>query len=402
MRGGLGLGTAASRGALAVVWEAALDALSLSTSANAAELQAALVALGFLYTRPSVATVQTSASEVVTVGIDVDVPRVGNAGYGQGLVIEDARTNVAYFSHAIGTAGGWNAGTAATTTGYAAGPDGAAGTATRIAGGAGAFGTYSNRPAPSAGATSYVGSVWARLVNRAIYPSIQPASPTPTANRFSSTPGHDLWFRSSTPVRTASSAYCFQTHDPGASVDAAFDFAQVEAGTWASEAIVTVGATATRAADRLAIDASRIVRSGRVGLALRAILKGSIGGSNDYAADPYLWRYDASNYCTINRTTGAATVVIAGASYTTASGFTAARGDVVDYWVEAGGGALQTVVKARKNSGAVTTLGTGAAQGTHPSATSMDLLSNAATAPLSAWLQLAQAYAPGRRIAWAA
>lgn len=389
-----------------VVWEARLDSLPLSTATNATELRSLLAALGLTLTRASAATVQTSSSSLVTSGIGVDDPRVGDAGYGRGLVLEESRQNIVVRCR-VGNPGGagWLAGNAGTMTGtYANGPDGAAMTAARITvDSTGDYGTYTSNGITSA---ANVGSLWYRLLDRLNKPSVLPSLPAGAAYRETVTPGVDTWFRYVSPVRTAAATYAVQVHDTSvlSAVDAVCDCAQMEGGTWASELILTTGAAATRQPDRALLDsAARIVRGGRVGIHVRAALKGSIGGSNDYAADPFLWRYDANNYASINRTTGAVTVVIAGASYTTASGFTAARGDVVDYWVEAGGGSLQTVVKARKNGGAVTTLGTTSPQGTHPSATSMDLLSNAGSSGhLSCWLQSVRAYAPGRRPSWCA
>ena len=389
-----------------VIWDAALSALPLSTTTNAAELRGRLAALGLTLTRASAATVQTSASTVVTSGIGVDDPRVGDGGYGRGLVLEESRQNITPNAR---SASGFALGTGTTpTTDYAAGPDGTV-AADRYQVNSGGFSSY--YVAASAARTF---SVWVRHATGtgtsciAIEGSSYPASLADTRTVDTT------WQRVSI-YKTGGLYYVLQDGRnvyPGTSAgarDVVIDLVQIEAGAFATELILTTGAAATRQPDRVLLDsAARIVRGGRVTLNARMALKGSIGGSNDYAADPYLWRYDGSNYASINRTTGAITIVIAGASYTTASGLTAARGDVVDYWIEAGGGSLQTVVKARKSTdggvtfGAVTTLGTTSPQGTHPSATSMDLLSNAGTAGhLSCWLQRFRAYSPGRRIQWA-
>lgn len=417
-----------------VVWSAEFLTAPVSTTTNAAALRALLADRGLTLTRASTATVQTSAAAMVTSGIGVDDPRIGDGGYGRGLVFEESRQGVLLRSEDF-TNASWSRAPVAlgisgdTTTA----PDGTttADTVTDTADG-GATQHYVSQPAsgPPANGTVMTLSVLAKAGTKSVV-GLAPnnAGVGFTFDLSSGVVGAQInsapiekgvwslgggWYRcwlvftfaSASPISrlymantTASVLYT------GAGTGTVIVWgAQLEAGRWPSELVPTAGATASRLAERLTCSATpAIVRGGRIGLAAKLALKASIGGTVDYSADPYLWSYDANNYASINRTTGAVTVVIAGSSYTTASGFTAARGDVVDYWVEAGGGALNTVVKARKNGGAVTTLGTSpAAQGTHPSAAALDLLSNAGTSNhLSAWLQSAQAYAPGRRPSWA-
>lgn len=417
MRPTIGAGIHFNRQLPPVIWEADFTVLPLSTTTNASELRGRLAALGLTLTRASAATVQTSASTVVTSGIGVDDPRVGDGGYGRGLVLEESRQSALPRSDVSGA--GWvsnGAVAVAPTTNTVAGdgPDG--GNACDLSYPAVTSGfsiRYYNNVASVA---PWAFSSWVKgaVGGERMYLMGTPNGTTFIRQECTLTAAWKRYVA----VGTASVAMWYwqigcDRRDTGQTPTSALTLraalAQAEAGAWPSELIITTGAAATRQSDRVLLDsAARIVRGGRVTLNARMALKGSIGGSNDYAADPFLWRYDASNYASINRTTGAVTVVIAGASYTTASGFTAARGDVVDYWVEAGGGSLQTVVKARKSTdggvtfGAVTALGTTSPQGTHPSATSMDLLSNAGSANhLSAWVQRIRAYAPGRRPAWA-
>ena len=389
------------------IWEARFDLMPLSDGSNSTLLRSYLSACGLTLTRASTATVQTSASTVVPSGIGVDDPRVGDAGYGRGLVVEESRTNLVQKARDLSVGTGWNVGTATPSLDFAAGPDGSA-VADRFVCASGQYSTYWGGTLAAGTVTA---SQWVRATSGTINTGWELVGATGSASEDVSV--STTWQRRvlSAVVTAGAGAYVPVSGRTNVGLtatarDSIVDLHQIEAGKFATEAIITTGAAATRSADRLAVSSSRLIRSGRIGLAVRATLKGSIGGSNDYSADPYLWRYDASNYATINRTTGAVTVVIAGGSYTTASGFTAAANDVVDYWVEAGGGGLQTVVKARKSTdngatwGAVTTLGTGAAQGTHPSATSMDLMSDAGSAQLSAWIQSVQGFVPGRRPAW--
>jgi len=408
-----------------VIWDALLEQLPLSTTTNATEIRGRLGVVGLTLTRSSAATVQTSASTVVTSGIGVDDPRVGDAGYGRGLVVEPLAENAMWGSRDFSTAGtAWTAGTESYTA--ASGvvrPDGTA-DAPRQQAASGIYGRNQARGTFADGAYLTV-SLWRRApsgtTSHAWWAS--PTNGTGGSYHTNTATLSTTWERSIGIARMSTSGSSGRitimsvdgrTTSFGTTAgarDVCLDFAQAEAGLYATEVIITAGAAATRQPDRVLLDsAARIVRGGRVGLNARMALKGSIGGSNDYSADPYLWRYDASNYASINRTTGVVTIVIAGASYTTASGFTASRGDVVDYWVEAGGGSLQSVVKARKSAdggttwGAVTTLGTsGAPQGTHPSSGPLDMFSGAGSANhLSAWHQRFRAYGAGRRPAWAA
>lgn len=392
------------------IWEARFDLMPLSDGSNSTLLRSYLAACGLTLTRASSATVQTSASTVVTSGIGVDDPRVGDAGYGRGLVIEEARTNSCDTSNPSS----W--GVSFATQSNVTGPDGAT-SASRLNDTDAVNTGFAAKTISYTAATQYIASCWM------LPEASSPANSTFSFNTNDNGPsvsvtrptGLGAWARyvGATYVSGAgpSSNFSIVPAYAAAAHTGACSFAlfQRENGKFSTEAIVTAGAAATRNADRVVVDATRLIRSGRIRVSLRVALKGSIGGSNDYSADPYLWRYDASNYATIDRTTGAVTVVIAGGSYTTASGLTASAGNVIDYWIEAGGGSASTVVQARKSTdngvtfGAVTTLGTGAAQGTHPSATSMDLLSNAGSSGhLSAWVHRVTAYGAGRRPAWVA
>lgn len=392
------------------IWEARFDLMPLSDGSNSSLLRSYLAACGLTLARASSATVQTSASTVVVSGIGVDDPRIGDAGL-RGLVMEEGRTNSCDLSSP------WTWGATGTSKSQVTGPDGVAASATRIEDTDGAAYGYVARSVAYTASTQYIASCWINA---------EQSTPAGENLSFNTNDGAVLnpisrasvlgtWARKSNATYVSgagpsSNLSIVPVYSTVAGLGAASFYGfQRENGKFVTELIPTTGASAARQPDRLVVTASNIVRSGRIGLAFRVKLKGSIGGADNYAADPVLWKYSGSNYALVYAATGIMQIVIAGSSYTTSSGFTAAVGDVVDYWVEAGGGSLQTIVKARKSTdngatwGAVTTLGTTSAQGTVPSSTPIDLFgTEISTRTLSCWAQFVRAYAPGRRPAWAA
>jgi hypothetical protein len=176
---------------------------------------------------------------------------------------------------------------------------------------------------------------------------------------------------------------------------------QVELGRIATEHITTTTAAVTREAEHMhADDGAALSSGGRVSMAVRLRPKGA---PTDYLANPRLWTLDASNYCEVNATTGAVVVVIGGAAYTTASAATWAADDLVDLWVEAGGGTSNTVVKYRVNEGAAATLGTSASpQGSVTPAGPLDLCCNSTANQFTSRIETIAFYRSGQAPAWAA
>lgn len=364
-----------------------------------------------LHTRGSGATVQTGTSSVV-VGLGTDVAGIGRAldADALGLVLEESRTNAVPFARDT-TGAGWSAGSSTTETTAQTGPDGAA-AATRsqvLSGGFSRFCAVGSRPAGSYAVSLWVSrpagsaaSQWSTVYNAA----------TAWERAEAPTVGAAWQRRSLVLANPATNAIGIVPTDARASTgyggvaaaaqDLTHDLHQIEAGSFATEAIVTSGAAATRAGARLWHPYSAIVADrGRIGLELTLQPKGA---TTDYSADPYLWRASANNYATISKADGKVTIVIAGSSYTTASGFTWAAGDSVDLWIEAGGRAMQSVVKMRKNGGAVTVLGTSPSpQAALPVNGTLDILQNgSAAAVLSCRARKLATYASGSRPGWAA
>lgn len=402
-------------GASPIIWD--LDftpggPVALTTSPETiAAAQAYLSARGASLTRASAATVQTSASTVYT-AIGVDQPRVGLYG----LVVEEARTNRVPVSRDRTS---WTAGGFTYTADYAVSPDGTA-MAPRNYGASGGFGRYVSPSVSSS--TTYIATQWARRgvlgVASSIGHYIQDGT---TAAGAAAT--HDLtdsWARYATPTLTTGGTTTGMTYSAcegrallglsASARDAVVDFAQVEAGKFATEAIITTGAAATRAADKLSTLSSRVVRDGRIGIELEFTPKAATLAEQIDAAgwNRQLHIANALHYTSLDCNTGKITVSIGG-SFTTGTGLTHAAGDTHNLWIEAGGGSLVTRIVWRKKSaggsyGAATVLGTsGAPQGAHTSAGNCHFMADSSgNYYLTSWLQRIRAYAPGRRPAWAA
>jgi hypothetical protein len=381
-----------------ILWKA--DYSTLTPGAVAGALPGGVVLL-----RASTATVRTGASTVVT-GVGTDVARCGSLGLGwNGLLVEAACTNLIPDARAV-KAASWTAESGCTVTlDYAAGPDGvsSADRSNATSTGRSTYFLYAN-----GSALQHTASAWMRTVaaSGTVRPSLGDGS---TTGSFSQTAATNAWTRIG--LTRNNTTLIYVPVDGRASyamtamaLDVVTDMHQLELGRVMTEFVPTSGGTATRAGERLYLPAaSQAIAGGHLRLHRRLRPKGSIGGSNDYGAAVRLWTVDANNYASVNPTTGVVTSVVAGASYATASGFTFAPYDDVQYWYAGGGGALNTVVKARKNGGAVTTLGTsGAAQGTIPSGGTLDLGCDGTASQFTAWSILDEAYAAGKTVAWAA
>lgn len=360
---------------------------------------AASTLFGLSHTRGSGATVQTGTSAVVS-GLGTDVAGIGRAldADALGLVIEEARTNLALYAASV-CDGHWAKlnGDETVATNAAASPDG-----TNTAGSlacAGSFRGVGDVSLTFAVAT-YTSMIWARAQSA----TQKFRHRMPLAVGVSNQWGADItlstaWTRT---AYTTSVTGGGSTNAPVVTTDAANDATslylwggQIEQAAWPSELIITTAASATRPGARLWHPSlNQIMTGGR--LSMRAVLQAK-GATADYATSPYLWRANATNYATISNSTGAVTITLNGASYTTASGVTWAQGDVLDIRVMAGGGVANSIVKVGKNGGALTTLGTsGAPQAAIPAGLALDLLQDStASNVFSSRVRSLKFYHPG-------
>lgn len=181
-------------------------------------------------------------------------------------------------------------------------------------------------------------------------------------------------------------------------------FYQLEQANYQEEYIPTPASAAVTSAADILVQPNGLQKYARGRLGIEYILrpKGSIGGSNNWASPRNLvvGTGGGTDTITVDHVTGLVTVTVAGVAYTTASGKTFNRGvSDVRYWVESGGGLLQTVVQVYVD-GVVTALGTsGSPQGNWTS-TSLGLLSSAGGSMLGCDLQEINYYRAGVRPAW--
>lgn len=390
-----------------ILWRADLfDVLPLSTSANAAALQAALTNMGFTFSRASAATVQTSASTVVSSGITNDVPRVGTYG----LVLEETRENVFTNSQQV-SATAVGAAVSTVTDGYVVGTDGST-LVDRQQVSSGNFGRYQNSYVTSV-TRRWTMSQWARRGAIGVASS-QGYYFTSGAGAAYSGSGSaaltDAWARYSVTCATAITSGSTLTISPAeartidtitaADRDAVMDHVQVEAGNFATEAIITTGAAATRATDYLSsANAQRhLVRDGRVRIEMSFIPKGIPTDATAATAAFFagnllgcLFYINPAGYIIAQDNSG---------GITPTGPVTWLAGETVDVYFEFGNGAPLFVY--RRNGGAKTAVTFNAGSNLAITSTTASFFnSTGLNYPLSVWARRIRSYAPGRKPLWA-
>ena len=374
-------------------------------------------------TRDSGATVQTSAIAMVTT-VKVDEARIGSTGAGfQGLVVEEARTNLVVGSRSptgwtIGTTGDGGTGPFV-TGGYANGPDGV-GTAWRIVmttKGASSYDGVSQLVFPQA--TAITLSAWARLTDApgSVAGSVVQigefdVSKGQPCTLYSATPdAGTAWQRvivqPSAPVNPGDqvavspgfAALCKQTYQ---GIDEIVDLVQAEPGAFATEPIITQAAAASRAGDHLQIvsDAGA-VENGQLSLHFTIVPK---GGPTEFASKVYLFSVPASGggapntYAYLDPTTQEVTLAVDGTSFT-GNPVAFDAGSPVEWFIRAGGGTNSVVEYRVAGSDAgvqVAASANGVATPAIPDGTSIDVLSQGTASQFSVWLESVSVYQPGQ------
>lgn len=386
-----------------------LTSMPLSSSSNGTSNTNLLKAMGIVFARASAGTVQVSASALVN-AIGTDVPRIGTNGVvASCLVFEESR--IQRCQRATFTDPTSLAGTSTVTQNYDTGPYGVANSAERCQTPSGTAGLNLIRSGQAA-SVYYIGSGWYKQSAGGANSSQIIIGATGVAGGAFTTGASWARYFTLPLIDTSTNRGLFVADGrnwsgvggtTAGARDVTFDCMQTEDGRFPTEWINSYPANVdtTRAGERI-YTAVPMVDNGRLGFYARLYAKGSVGGSYDYQNAMRLWTIDASNYAEMAITTGIVTVVIGGSSYSTPLGFTFSRTDDVELWCEAGGGGLNTVVKARKNGGATTTLGTsGSPQSSIASPTSIDLLCNGTSAQFSAWVRRITAYPYNTRPSWA-
>jgi hypothetical protein len=376
---------------------------------------------GLQFTRASVRTGQTSASEFVT-GVSVDHACVVQHGDDntRGLSIEESTTNAAQYNRTVSnaTSGGFYFNNHATINqaNSIVSPDGST-IAYEYNVASADFGVTTGNPIVTPGArTSY--SSWFRAISGTSNYQFGALGGTGWTS-FQSLNCSTTWQRRwQTVVPSGVSMLCslcdgraLTVSSVDAAIACAMDMVQIERLGGPTSGVINTSTPTTRTGERLFLaDGSALIAGGRMCLAVRFIIPPGWdlnGTTNAYADSPVttqLTIVEAANGdgIVVDVATREINVVINGNTYT-AHALDASEDDVVDIFVAAGGGSDLTVVKSRVEAGSVTTSTSGAAQDSwDPNAGEYSIYSNgSAEQQLTAIHQLLQAYdhdAP----AWAA
>ncbi len=326
---------------------------------------------GLMGSRNSVATGQTGTSTIKT-DYAINEMRSGRRLDSDqlGLIFEALRTQFA-FNNTDFNAGTWLHTDTTVTPSAETGPDGVAGSATRLQTGAGASaGAYQSTFGSTFGAVA-IGSVWVKRStaaggsgNSQIMLADSGVTSVSKAGLVTAT---QAWQRQVVGLASpaALALYLAENADrtaigggvPGAT-DNVYFLPQWETGRFVSEAIVnTTGASVARAGERLWHPAIESIRDGQT-FAVSVLFKPK-GSSSDYGVNGKIWSHNsATTYVEWNRTTRVVTFVIGGVSYSTAGTMTWSQYDDVEIFVAVNSGA-PAYAAYRVNGGAWTKLSTG-------------------------------------------
>lgn len=368
---------------------------------------------GLVLTRASAATVQTGTSTVDT------TPGVNEARIGRrldaaalALVIEEARTNIAFGSSSLATAP-WAKvfGGETVSNNAAVDPSGASGAARLLTQAIADSGVFDNQNVATG--VTYAVSCWAKrnvAADQAI--RLRITLEAGVSNQYVNVTAGAAWGRTAGVLTVTLGGVT--TADPlvGSSAAAVRDVllygVQLEAGTFPTEVIVTTGGNATRVSDQLylpsALVPTKVVDGGRIGIYQRFRPKCSSANLGTFAG---LWSIDGNNQAFVRKSTGMVNVYVAGVAFNSTVAPSWALGDTVETWIEAGGGTLNTRILYRVNGGAVVTLGTsGAPQGTLVNSSSLKIHSTGAgptggQTDMSVWLEEVRCFRAGVRPGWA-
>lgn len=383
-----------------IVWEAALDVVPLSTSANASTLRAALTAMGLTLTRASSATVQTAASALVITGIGVDDPRVGDGGYGRGLVLEETRTNSCDLSSP------WTWGATGVAKSQVLGPDGVAASATRIEDTDPAGFGFVSRSIAYTAATPYIASCWINA---------EQSTPAGEVLSFNTNDGAVLnpiarssvlgaWSRKGNAAYVSgagptSNFSIVPVYSTVAGLGAAsFYGLQRENGRFVTELIPTAGAAATRSPERLQASSTLgLVRDGVLSIEIDFTPKAaSRAGFSFY---PVFAARDVNNYVAFDYIAGGVTCAVAGVGVSTApAALDWTGGERVRLFARVGMGA--SVVWTKVGNAAAVQRTDARIMGAFPTGP-IDIMNVNGGQQFSSWIHRVRAWAPGRRPAWA-
>lgn len=358
------------------------------------------------FSRASTATVQTSASQITTI-IPNDIARAGNDGTHAGLVFEETRTNIV--TDRVITAASYHVGSGDTSTGSQVSPDGS-GQGVRVQVTSGGNSRYMN-PVIAVG-HNFVCSSWqVQSIPGGLFQFVGFANSGTADHTYAvggTAPASYTRYVASGMVATVNTNAIVPAYGIDETTallhagivagarDVIVDCQQCEDNSmWASEYIPTSGGTATRAGERLFYpNGATWIDKGRLSIYVSLEPKGS---SSQYVNNMRIASFDALNYCGVNAISHAIECVVGGVMYTTPLALSWAAGDLLEIWIEFGGGVLATKVEYRVNGGSWTIVSTGLppTQAAIVATGAIDLFCSGTTLQFSAWLRGIQVFQSG-------
>lgn len=366
---------------------------------------ASLAGFGLALTRASGASVQTSASAVLT-GLGNDTARAGYNGTQRGLVLEEARTNLIANPRDM-LAADWQPGSlTSATSNVENGPDGAALADQMVGNGSTVSNYYQLISVPAVTTASWWRKRRSGQGTGSSTGTLYAAAPTSSANlSFNTTLSDSVWQRAR--VTGIANGAVFVPDDARnwgslggpapASYNDVLDLSQLEAGAFDTE--WTPGA---RAGERLYYPGgAALVDSGR--LSLELVLQPK-GGQSDYGANMRLWTDHANptqTFVEVDKTARQLVVSVGGVAYTTPGVMPWVAGETLSVFVGVGGG-LPTKVCSMSPSSGTHPLSTGSppTQASVSLSGDLDLLCNDASGQFTAWVRSLAAYRNGQAPGW--
>lgn len=349
------------------------------------------------FSRASSATVQTSATTVLT-SIGVDQARVGDDGAGhRGLVIEEQRANRVFDNDYPGN--GWSLMIGVSASGSIVGPDGQTKSLFAYNGG----GTVdalrlANVNSPGVATTVYTFSVWENSTTGAQNMRWSDNQIIPMPITIPTVWTRRIWVA---PARTGTSN-TDPYYEQAAGVNTPFSglgvsMVQVEQGKFATETITTAGSAATRAGERLWVkDASKIVANGSLLFECSLYPKGAI---SEYSAPITIWYKDASNYIQLANT-GIVSVVVAGVTVTSLNAMVWNANELVEVFAIVGNGVPQLCYR-RESGDRVTVWFPATTQASIASSGTIDLLCAGTSSQWTARIRTIKFYRSQQLPSWA-
>jgi hypothetical protein len=348
---------------------------------------------GVTWTGPNPYTVQVGPSAVSVVSLET--PAVFSNGTVTGLQIEESRTNALTYSRSV-TGGLWVTGSATETSTLVAGVDGTMVTLPRLSCGIGQYSNYHPMSAPITGVVRFSSWVSSPASSGNYQVAVDDgAAPSSTVSVSGTTA--TSWARVIAPklvvtAKTPNAHPCVGYAAGGAAAettDSVHDLMQFEVGGFATSAIITTGAPATRAPTVWQEALATASAAGRVEIYLKLF---PLGDAAAYTGTPTLL---AAGGTSLVFNAAAGTVTCSDGSHTSTSSTVSFKAfDALELKVSVGAGPC--IVDARVNAtGGANVLTSTASFAALPTTGPVSVLSDGTASVFSAIVDSIVFYPPG-------